>query len=480
MGCNKSILTTVFILMISHTFPTVILSEVKNLLYVPSNDQLIETIEELRVRGLPIVRYPNIKNYFIKEIPKQEWLDEWLTYKIRQPVFKTETTLDSTSDVRVTTFISYEKEPIDIILEPAVKFGNSQLWPTKKYKIAAADYERVFTRVAVKSFSFLLGKERFAIGQSPRHNLLLSGSFPPMDGVLAAYENLRFKISFLFSRLEDLLADTLEYMFNGDTIYTDTVNSRRFISLHRVDLLPKDWINIGFTEAVIYGGPNVIPDLHYLNPIALWLPYQFIKGVDNNIFWGIDGRIDIKNLAVYGELLIDDFQLLPDAQKEPNHIGCMVGIEVADPLKLQRIFILSEYTRITRWTYTSFIPWQRWEYLGYPIGHPMGPDFDNVFAKVTYHFTPTVDFYGEISYTRHGGGKVNALWPIPEHPRINGTYFPTNNFLSPTVQTYLDTRLGISIFKISRYNLNIFAEVGICKPSYKKYIPVGKIAITWR
>ncbi len=457
--------------------------------------QLGEIIDELRVRGVRLVKYPNIKNYWISEIPEENVgaIHELLLQKseeillllsrISSPVLRTQFGIDSINVLIPSGFITYEKSPVSIVLEPTAKFGENDVWPKEKFKDKfAADYKRAFIRFANPKFSGIFGRERFALGPSPRYNLLLSGYSPPLDGGFLSYEEEKFKLSFVFSRLEDIKGEILNFV--GDTVHTDTANSSRFISIRRIDFLPKDWINVGLSELAIYGGPDGFPSLYYLNPIAMSYPYEYVHSdANHNIFWDIDFKLDLRNFSLYGEFLMDDFQYGKDEQGEPNHIGFLMGMELADPLKLKNTFLWIEYARTTRWVYNHFVPWQRYEYLDYPMGHPQGPDFDELFAKITHHLNPEWDFYGKFSYTRHGAGKIDDVWPIPESPRDTTTYFPENNFLLSPVDTYFDLRTGINFFKMIRFrNLKIAAtvsgEVGFCKPSYKDYFPVFKASVT--
>lgn len=441
-------------------------------IYIPLESSFPEVVDELRVRGVSLIRYPNIRNYWVDEVPTMEGIGGWLISKIYSPTLGLDAWIDSVDIIRPTAFICYKKRPVNIVLEPVVKIGENNIWPKEKFKGAfAADYERAFVDLYNNKFSVRLGRERFGLGPSPRYNFLLSGYSPPMDGILVSYEDTKFKLSFIFSRLENMVAETLS--FEGDTVHNDTANSLRFISIRRLDLLPKDWLNIGLTEVVLYGGPNGFPSLYYLNPIALSYPYEFIhKGANHNIFWAIDWRLDLPNLGgLYGEFLIDDFQYSENLQKEPNHIGLLIGAEKA----FTRTFSLIEYSRATRWVYTHFVPWQRYEYFGYPIGHPLGPDFDNFFLKVTHHYSPKFDFYSVFSYTRHGSGRIESTWPVPDCPMVPGIYFPVCNFLSPPVTTYLDMRGGVNFLTpIGKFATTVIVEIGICKPSNENYLPVIK------
>ncbi|MBI4721397.1 MAG: hypothetical protein HY769_00050 [Candidatus Stahlbacteria bacterium] len=449
-------------------------------IYVPLESRLSQAIEELRVRGVEIVRYPGVKNYWLEKIPNkdEDGVKGWLISKIYAPILELTAASDSESMLRPTAFICYHSNPVNIVIQPVADFGNNTIWPNSKWgNFIAADYERAFIDLYSKKVLIRVGRERFAMGQSPRYNLLLSGYSPSMEGILASYEGEKFKFSFIFSRLENMVAETLN--FATDTVHTDVANSSRFISVRRLDFSPWNWMNIGLSEVALYGGPSGIPSFYYLNPVALSLPYEFTcKTANHNVFWDIDWRLYLQDISFYGEFLIDDFQYGVDLQHEPNHTGLLVGVEKA----LSRSFILAEYTHITRWVYNHYVPWQRYEFLGYPIGHPLGGDFDNIFFKSTHHYNAKFDFRLTLSYTRHGNSRIDTDWPVPEWPRVPGTYFPELNFLVHPITTYLDIRTGVSFLSISHLrNIKIATtldgEVGVCKVSTDNWLPVFKINI---
>lgn len=447
--------------------------------YVPLEDNTVETIEELGIRGYNLRAYPDIKGYFISFLTDRTGLTSpttWLIDKINRPVFRFSTVHDSTGVTKTSIFIPYEQPPFSLIVEPVIKFGNENVWPTEKFKGKfAADYERAFVKIDFlkpkrqtplerqTNLELLFGREKIAIGPSTRYNLLLSGYSPPMDLVFSSYTSKKFKLSFLFSKLDNI--NNENFIFTGDTIHNDSLNARRFMSLRRLELNPVEKFTLGLSEAVIYGGKNAIPELYYLNPVALSYPYEFIHTEsDHNVLWDIDARLNFKLLTVYGEFLMDDFQYGKDEQGEPNHVGLLGGLRGIDLFGVKKTFWQIEYVRVSRWAYNHFHPWQRVEYLGYPLGHPLGPGFDEMFTKLTYHWKSNVDLHTAVSYTRKGAAAIDDIWPISESPRVQGQSFPVNNFLIDPAVNYLNIKTGAGVVKnISKMQAKFDAEIGIIK-----------------
>ncbi|MDD5530292.1 MAG: capsule assembly Wzi family protein [bacterium] len=427
--------------------------------YVPVEESTTETVEELKLRGFNLISSSDMKNYFIQKSAMDKAPD-WLKSRITQPMVTIKSTKDSINHTKIRLFIPYEKPPFSMVVQPIIKLGNENIWPTAKFKDKfAADYERAFVKFDNSVFEAMLGRERFAMGPSTRYNLLLSGNAPSLDAFFMAYSGGRFKLSFLFSRLDNITDENLSFV--GDTFHSDTLNARRFMSMRRLEYTPFKRLQIGLTEAVIYGGENAIPDLYYLNPVALSYPYEFIhRETDHNILWDIDMKINLNSFTVYGEFLMDDFQYGKDEQGEPNHIGGLVGIRGVDPLKMKKTFFQLEYIKISRWAYNHYHPWQRYEYQGYPLGYPSGPDVEELFAKFTFHAKPSFDLYASVTYTTKGSASINDTWPVAEAPRVEGNNFPANNFMLSPISHCLNITTGTSVIRnIHKWQLKIDTEV---------------------
>ncbi len=111
---------------------------------------------------------------------------------------------------------------------------------------------------------------------------------------------------------------------------------------------------------------------------------------------------------------------------------------IADPFGLRNTYWKFQYTRLSRWTYAHFESWQRYEHRGDPIGHPYGPDFDDLGLKVVYHHGSMLDFNLGVDYIRHGEGRIDSAWPQGE--------FPSNNFLSGEVERKVELSSGMSFY----------------------------------
>lgn len=376
---------------------------------------------------------------------------EWLTDRCRRSIAHVAARADTVRTVRFKPAVWYEQGPLSLLLQPGVKFGTDSLPPRIAFKdIFSADYDRALVRLDWPSFGFLVGRERTAIGPSPRANILLSGQGAPLDWLQGYARTGAFMLSFMMSELDPMTCT--EYAYIGDTL-TALIQARRFLFVRRLDFQPWSWLNLSFTEAALAGGEDYHLTPYHWNPLVFMHTLQYNWAQDANIMFHLDGRLVWHGWSAYGALLVDDFQLDPDPNNEPNHLGGLVGVEIAD-LVVPRSFLVAEYAFATRYLYTHFHPYQRFEYRGHPLGSPAGPDHDVWFGRYTYHAAPHWDCFGEGLVTRKGEVLVTSPWPIPE-PRTPGTVFPEDNFLSGTVETTISGSIGV------RWYPNRAARVGL-------------------
>jgi hypothetical protein len=417
-----------------------------------------EVLEERQVRGEHFSRFPSVRPYDLKT--EQIFNDH-------DPLSGAETAptelwlANSSFDLRYDTLKVLRFKPrlfadwsdFSFILQPVIKFGRDSLPPIRIFAgLFAADNERASAKYSTANFEVFIGRERFALGPSPRYNLILSGYGAPMDWFHYALRSKVFQLSYYLSQLDDMTCKPVEYV--GDTI-TDLIEARRFLVIKRLDVSPADWLNFSFSEAATFGGENYALAPYHFNPVVLLHTYQHNWGKPANLFFNLDAKIFFKNIAVYGSLLVDDYQLEPDRNGEPNHLGLNIGAEFCD-LLVKKSFVRFEYTRMSRWIYAIFTPYQRYEYAGAPIGYPFGPGSDEIYGKWVYHLQPgKIDLTASIAYLRKGESEVNSLWPIPEEPRIPGTVFPDNNFLSGVIQKTLDSYAGARFFHKPYYAIDL-------------------------
>jgi hypothetical protein len=411
--------------------------------FIPIDSWQNEILEELQVRGYRFTIFPSMRPYdsrIAEDLLVGDTRSQCSFHNLSS-AFVLE---DTFTVLRLKPAILYDWSGFSICLQPVVKFGMDSLPPNNEFMdVFSADYERAYIKYTSTHFDAFVGRERFSSGPSLRNNLILSGYSAPMDWLGYAFTAPKLKLSFFITRLDDMYAKTIAYV--GDTV-TTFVNSQRYLTIKRFDITPCTWLNIGISEAALFGGENYALEVFQFNPVVFVQAYQYNWDKEANFLLQFDGKIFLKNAAVYGALLIDDFQLEQDPNNEPHHFGINIGVELADPFNVRGIFWVTEYTAVSRYTYCHFFPYQRYLYRETSIGAPQGPDHDELFTKVVYHLSPHLDVYTAFSLLRKGETSFLTLWPVPENPRVEGMMFPGDNFLSGVVEKTLTGQLGVRLF----------------------------------
>jgi hypothetical protein len=324
------------------------------------------------------------------------------------------------------------------------KFGDSSEYPRETWRdFVAGDYRRGYAQIGLSSFRFLVGREAIRWGASPNDPTLISAASPTPDGFGAQYSSRKLKFSFFVVQLEPV---------------TEAVN--RFLSGHRLELKLADGLYMGLSEVVLQGTEQGLPDFYYFNPLLVFYVRQWNRNLNNdNILFGIDLNWYGPGFGAYLDFTVDDFPYEAPMNEHPKVAGNL-GIRFVDPLGLEGTFLNFEYSMATKWTYGHTThSWLRYTYLGYPIGHPEGNDFEAIQADLLYHLNREIDVRATFRSQRKGEGVLDYVWPPGQH-------FPDEFFLTGVLETSRRGALGISYFG----SLAVSLDVGYTHVSNRGHI----------
>jgi hypothetical protein len=441
---------------------TIVLISIFETLLVPHESWTTRVIDELRLRGVRVVKFVNAQPYKLSEVLDSEKRHEISSED--QILLKRLGFLDvSTPQVRLypagraladtaARYFQYlglvaSLPGFGISITPFVKFGNSEDYPSRLWKDAVGgDFQRACGSLRLGPIDILVGRESLRWGPLPGNSLLISGTSPPFDVLSASCEYKFFKGSFFCTALDpSTLADDYVSFPQSDTFPAGTYN--RFLSGHRVEFsfFGDDFL-IGLSEIILYSGKGVSFMPTYLNPFVLYYvsKHNWKNSVHtDNIGWGFDFSYYIRNtLCFYGELFIDDAQYESSPENVPNMLAYRIGLKGV----CARSFWAMQYMRVDTWTYIHPFYWNDFLYRDYPIGHPEGQDFDKVFAEYTNHVNYRWDILFDISFRRKGANNFSNRWP--------GVFVAEQKFPSGNVEKSISINAGFRFFHADR----IFVE----------------------
>lgn len=314
----------------------------------------------------------------------------------------------------------------------------------KKWRGLAGGVEEAFIHYRLKPLRITLG--RFASFWGPRNSLVLSPD-NALDGLGYSFHWGRLVLSYRLAKLDGLNPDE------------DDVEQfeNRFLAGHRLDIHFARWLRMGFFETIIFGGPGRQVDLLYLNPIVFFHADQLNEGMDDNTLVGLDFVVKPRaGLRLYGQLLIDDFQIDKETQgdQEADQYGVLFGVDLANIMPSLDFNL--EYSRVANWTFNQALDRNRYLFNGDLIGGALGNDYEHLNLTLKRWFGDNTALSAKLVYHRQGEGRVTAEWTAPWFD-IEGDYdepFPTG-----VVETTKSTSLRLKSFLLNHFYLD--TEAGI-------------------
>jgi hypothetical protein len=306
----------------------------------------------------------------------------------------------------------------------------------------AGDAAQAYLAFNLPYFKILLGRERMAWGQKSTQELILSENASPLDLVKIQGGWGIFQGTAFFAFLSPLTSQDSS---------GNITRINRYLSGHRISLNLFSVAQMGFSETVVYGGTNRQVEAEYVNPLLWYHGAQLNGKRDDNTFFAFDFNLrPKKDVVFYGEFLIDDLQIEKKNQQdqEPNELGYSGGFSLLDIFGLKGTELNTEYTRINNWTYNQQEEYNRYLNRKKLLGNPLGPDTDNLSARLSAWLKRGLK--SEILYQKRriGEGRVDSPWSEP-WTLAEGEY--KEKFPSGVVEEISD--LGIAL----QYNYtNIF------------------------
>lgn len=285
----------------------------------------------------------------------------------------------------------------------------------KQWRGLAGDVEDAFVHVSLGNLRATAG--RFSSFWGIRNSMLLA-SHSHLDGFGYTYRWGRVAISYRLARLDGLSPER------------DSVAQfeNRFFAAHRFDFHFSPQIRLGVFEAVIFGGPGRQIDLFYLNPFIFFHGSQLNEGSNDNTLAGLDFTAKPWNgLKLYGQLMIDDFQIEKSSQgdQEPDQYAVVAGLYAVNVFP--QVDVRAEYSRVTNWTFNQVLERNRYLYNGKPLGAADGNDYDRMQVSAIRWLNEAFAVRVTTAYRRQGEGRITDDWTSP-WLEVNGDYgepFPT-------------------------------------------------------
>jgi hypothetical protein len=225
---------------------------------------------------------------------------------------------------------------------------------------------------ASPKLSFFGGRTSRNYGIPNEYGLFLSDNPYPYDHFGFSAASDKFQFSWYFGRLNNMQG----FDDQGVTIpLGETQTVQRYMAFQRLDWKINKRLQLGLSEATLYGGPNQAPVAAYLNPLNFYYLSQRNQRVQMNGSWQINLFYYVpQKWATYLDIYIDDFIInndegVDDRAVHPDRLAIMSKLSVPD-LWMEKTLSSLRYVRVWNETYVTFRNFENWVYFNKGLGFP--------------------------------------------------------------------------------------------------------------
>jgi hypothetical protein len=215
-------------------------------------------------------------------------------------------------------------------------------------------------------------------------------------------------------------------------------------------------IELGLFEAIMFqstdsNSNNVLP-LDVANPIIGVRTLQYGFRYKHNALIGLTAKVNIlKQITLYGQLVIDDLKRKSENGNFHNRYGYQAGLKLLEPLRIENLYVLTEYNSVRPFTYSPTIPYQNYSAFNQPLAHPAGNYFKEWVFLARYNYKDLFIQGKIVRYSSSGEQGISQY--TPDNAIILEQDF-TMDYVS-TIITHYNLEGGIIINQKNRLQIAI-------------------------
>jgi hypothetical protein len=298
------------------------------------------------------------------------------------------------------------------------------------------------TFTADDNFAFQLGYGKNFIGDGYRSLFLSDNAFSyPYFKVTANIWKIKYLA--LFTNMQDIQGTDGSF---GDSFH-------KFSSIHYLSYNATKWLNIGFFESIVWQAQEDEFyrgfDINYLNPVIFMRPIEYSQGSSDNALLGMSLKARIKkNNILYSQLVLDEF-LLAELKAGngwwANKYGIQLGLKSYDFLWVKNLSLQLEYNMVRPFTYsyyhnpTNISTLQNYGHYNAPLAHPLGANFTEVFASLTYQkkrwLIEGMSTFARVGLDTNSTSSVGQDVYLPYNLRAQGYGYETGGGLATDIMS---------------------------------------------
>lgn len=292
-----------------------------------------------------------------------------------------------------------------------VRSDTPRVYPARVWTSSLSGHRKLTGDLMTGAASYTRGSLWLMVGRSPlilggdlASALMLGPSGPPLDMLFGTYRYRNLRGFFAVSGLDAWRLSSRDAAYYPDAEPGDIF--RRYLSVHGLEYVTERF-RLRLSEIVLYTGKNRPPEAHYLNPFYFYLAGHFNRGGLDNISWDLSLHAWFGRTLFFGELYIDDAQYETPPTREPDQLAWVLGaFHPRGPWS-----VLARYTRVNAWTYLHEGSFQNWGFQGFPMGHPLGPDVEEILLEGS-HLRKGLRISARAWIRNKGENTIHTPWPV--------------------------------------------------------------------
>ena len=268
------------------------------------------------------------------------------------------------------------------------------------------DETEAYIRAGNRKLQVTFGKFKNIWGRGKSGALILSDYATSYDQLKLEFRHRKIYFTAVYAAL-------IDYHYSPE----DSLQAKKYLSGHRLEINPVFWLSLGLSEIVIFKGRKFEPA--YLNPVMFLRSAEHYLGSPDNMMMSADFRLlPFNNVAIYGELLLDDITTTKlGTDWYGNKFGYLTGVFFAKESSLPSFDFRAEYVRLRPFVYSHENSLSYTHYAD-ALGHWTGPNSDMFWAKANFYPHFRIRVSADFQFRRHGentadknvGGDIDQFW----------------------------------------------------------------------
>jgi hypothetical protein len=297
---------------------------------------------------------------------------------------------------------------------------------------------------AAKIINFQFGNGRNFIGDGERSLLLSNFS--------NNYNYLKINTRHKFFQYQNLFCELA-----GDHLPVANIRvPRKYLAAHYLSLNLRKNLQIGFYEAIVFGGRNNF-ELGYLNPVIFYRAVEQGLGSPDNAIIATTIKYNFLNrFSVYGQLVLDEFvfnEMFVNRQNWwGNKFGYQLGAKYINAFGVKNLDLQAEHNRVRPYTYTFKDSTANFTHYNQPLAHPLGANFTENILIARYSINFKWRLEAKAFFITQGVDTASSNWGGNLHPSYISRQQEYNNLQNQGVkqQTML---LSLGVSYMIKHNL---------------------------